>query len=114
MLNRRKYDRYVAHVPCLVQASGVSFHSETVDLSLGGLRISLPSLSKVFLNGPVQSVQLDGLPPLRVKVRWSNQNQMGAEFTEPQYAQPRIRKLIEDLHLHSDTELAEAAASAAE
>jgi hypothetical protein len=114
MFNRRRHDRYAAQVPCIVQAQGITFHSTTVDLSLGGLRISLPSLSKVFLTSPVQSVQLDGLPPLRVKVRWTNQNQLGAEFTEPQYAQPRIRKLIEELHLHSDAELEEEAISAAE
>lgn len=102
MYNNRKYQRYSAVLPCVIEASGVSFRSETADVSLGGIRVRLPSLSKVFLTGPVRAIKIEGLPSMRVKTRWTNQIYVGAEFTELRYAQPHIRRLIDELDLEPD------------
>ncbi|MEJ2022917.1 MAG: PilZ domain-containing protein [Maritimibacter sp.] len=99
MLQRRRHLRYHAKLPCIVEANGISFHSVVSDLSLGGLRVTLPPLSKAFLTGPVRAVQIEGLPNLGVKTRWATQNSVGLEFASPDRAQRHIGSLIDALDL---------------
>ena len=97
MYERREFARQVITLPCVIQAEGVRFHSTTIDLSMGGVQLALPSLAKAFLTSPVRAVMIDTLPALSIEVRWSRIGQLGARFTEPHFARPRIAELLRRL-----------------
>lgn len=97
MYERREFARRVITLPCVIHAEGVDFHSTTIDLSMSGVRLALPALAKAFLAGPVRAVTIDTLPALSLEVRWSRINQLGARFSEPHFARPRMAELLRRL-----------------
>lgn len=96
-IDRRQHSRHLIGVNCAVYTGGLRFRSQTIDVSLGGVRVKLPSLAYVFLTDPIDGIAISDLPRLDIKVRWRKQGQFGASFVHPQRVRPLIIGLLNRL-----------------
>ena len=85
-------DRVPLDVPCTVRVEGHDTTARVIDISLGGLGMSLAFEDAVaFDQGTPGLVEIDGIGRFEIECRWVKGNRLGAQFLDDAAAAERVQ-----------------------
>lgn len=93
--NRRASVRIACRIPGVLSCdTGLELTCQTLDLSLGGLRVQLPNRLRDTSGHTIEAITLRGVPRLSVQLRWARDHEAGLAFTGNKSEAALVRALL--------------------
>ncbi len=91
-LSGPRTDRVPLDVPCTVRVDGHDAAARVIDISLGGLGLSMDFEDAVaFEQGSEGVVEIKGIGRFEIECRWIKGNRLGAQFLDDAAAAERVQ-----------------------
>ncbi|MWB78864.1 hypothetical protein GLS40_12560 [Pseudooceanicola sp. 216_PA32_1] len=92
--NRRAHERYKITQDCTLVFEEHSARCRTVDMSLGGARLTLPLAAAAYPMDTVRGLQIAQIGFMKVDIQWIAGNEVGLAFRNPQSAVASLNALF--------------------